>query len=136
MSQPTQAPLNWVSKEERDLGVSVDLAAVDLVRERLAVGYGEARDALKETEGDVVDALALLEGRLARSDGTSGLAGEVLDEVQQVLQKGPVRALRIRLGSHTIKEIPVHLTVMGALLLGVVAVLATKLVIDVSHDDD
>ena len=112
------------------------MAAVDLVRERLAVGYGEARDALKETEGDVVDALALLEGRLARSEGTSGLAGEVLDEVQQVLQKGPVRALRIRLGSHTIKEIPVHLTVMGALLLGVVAVLATKLVIDVSHDDD
>jgi hypothetical protein len=118
--------------------VSADLSKVDLVRERMNVPYDEAQAALEQANGDVVAALAYLE----RSKPTSGAAeiisisAELLDEVQRLLDAGVIRKIRVKLGKRTLREIPVSLTAIGALAVGLLAVLVTQFVIEIERDNE
>jgi hypothetical protein len=118
--------------------VSVDLSKVDLVRERMKVPYDEARAALEQANGDVIAALAHLE----RNKSTTGAAdvisitAELLDEVQRLLEAGVIRKIRVKLGNRTLKEIPVSLTAVGALAIGLLAVLVTRFIIEVERDNE
>jgi Domain of unknown function (DUF4342) len=118
--------------------VSVDLSKVDLVRERMKVSYADAQAALEQANGDVIAALAHLE----RHKPTSGAAdlisvtAELLDEVQSLLEAGVIRKIRVKLGNRTLKEIPVSLTAVGALVIGLLAVLVTHFVIEIERDNE
>jgi hypothetical protein len=118
--------------------VSVDLSKVDLVRERMRVTYDEARTALEQADGDVIAALAHLE-RNKQTSGASdiiAISAELLDEVQRLLDAGVIRKIRVKLGNRTLREIPVSLTAVGALVLGLVAVLVTRFVIELERDNE
>jgi hypothetical protein len=118
--------------------VSVDLSKVDLVRERMKVPYADAQAALEQANGDVIAALAYLE----RHKPTSGAAdfisvtADLLDEVQRLLEAGVIRKIRVKLGNRTLKEIPVNLTAVGALVIGLLAVLVTQFVIEIERDNE
>jgi len=115
--------------------VSVDLASVDLVRERMRCTYEEARNALHAAGGDVVTALASLEKSQSSGVDVAGMAGELMDDVQRLLEAGgAIRKVRVRLGDRVIREVPVELTAIGAVLIGLLAVLATRLTIDIVRD--
>jgi hypothetical protein len=114
--------------------VSVDLSHVDLLRERLHVGYEEARDALEASHGDVVAALARLERTHPPRHDLLAVGGEIMDEVQRLLDRGVIRRIRVKLGRRTLKEIPVSLTAVGALTVGVVAVLISLFAIELDRD--
>jgi hypothetical protein len=58
------------------------LEDVDILRERLDASYGEAREALEASGGDLVGALAYVERR--RAEQASDLASFVRDAVEQV----------------------------------------------------
>ena len=118
--------------------MSVDLSQVDLVRERLHVSYDEARAALEQANGDVVAALAHLE-RSKQTSGASDLisvTADLLDEVQRLLDAGVIRRIRIKLGNRTLREIPVSLTAVGALAVGLLAVLVSRFVIELERDNE
>jgi hypothetical protein len=140
-----------LSKEERDciirpgiLGnglvgeratVSVDLATVDLVRERMRCTYEDARNALQAANGDVVSALANLEKSQSSGVDVAGMTAELLDDVQRLLEAGgAIRKLRVRLGDRVVREVPVEVTAIGAVLIGLLAVLASRLTIDIIRD--
>jgi hypothetical protein len=114
--------------------VPVDLSHVDLLRERLNVGYDEARAALEAANGDVVTALGQLEQARYRRNDVLAVATDVLDEVQRLLDAGVIRRIRVKLGNRTLKEIPVSLTTLGAIAFGILAVLVTHFVIEVDRD--
>jgi hypothetical protein len=114
--------------------LSVDLVDVDLVRERMRCSYEEARDALQGANGNVVDALAGLEKKSAAGDDMLALTAAVMDDVQRLLELGPIEKLRIRLGDRVIREVPVSVTAVGAILIGLLAVLASQLTIDILRD--
>lgn len=114
--------------------MSVDLSHVDLLRERLHVGYDEARVALEACHGDVVAALARLEKNHPPRNDLIAVGGEILDEVQRLLDKGVVRRIRVKLGRRTLKEIPVSLTALGALTVGLAAVLISLFAIELDRD--
>jgi cell division protein ZapA (FtsZ GTPase activity inhibitor) len=118
--------------------VSVDLSKVDLVRERMRVTYDEARAALEQANGDVIAALAHLERSKQTSGATDLIAvtADLLDEVQRLLDAGVIRKIRVKLGNRTLKEIPVSLTAAGALVIGLVAVLVTRFVIELERDNE
>jgi hypothetical protein len=59
---------------------------------------------------------------------------EILDEVQNLLDAGVIRKLRVKLGRRTLKEIPVSPTAVGAILLGLLAVLITRFAIELDRD--
>jgi Domain of unknown function (DUF4342) len=113
--------------------VSVDLVKVDQVRERLGVSYEEAHAALEAAGGDVVAALSRLEASRGASDLLT-VGADLLDEVERLLRAGAIKKVRIRLGNRTLKEIPVSLTAVGAVLIGVIAVLITRFVIELERE--
>jgi hypothetical protein len=114
--------------------VSVDLSHVDLLRERLHVGYDEARVALEASQGDVVAALARLERTNPPRSDMLAVGGEIMDEVQRLLERGVIRKIRVKLGRRTLKEIPVSLTAVGALTVGLMAVLISLFAIELDRD--
>jgi predicted NBD/HSP70 family sugar kinase len=113
--------------------VSVDLGKVDQVRERMGVSYEEASSALNEAGGDVVAALSRLEQTRGPEDLLT-VGADLLDEVERLLRAGAIRKIRVRLGNRTLKEIPVSLTAAGAVLIGVLAVLVTRFVIELERE--
>ena len=113
--------------------MSVDLVKVDQVRERLGVSYEEAHAALEATNGDVVAALSRLEASRGASDLLT-VGADLLDEVERLLRAGAIKKVRIRLGNRTLKEIPVSLTAVGAVLIGFIAVLITRFVIELERE--
>ena|SRR5438874_743147 len=113
--------------------VSVDLGKVDQVRERMGVSYEEASSALNEAGGDVVAALSRLEQTRGPNDLLT-VGADLLDEVERLLRAGAIRKIRVRLGNRTLKEIPVSLTAVGAVLIGVLAVLVTRFVIELERE--
>jgi predicted NBD/HSP70 family sugar kinase len=113
--------------------VSVDLEKVDQVRERMGVSHAEAQAALEASGGDVAAAVAHLEQSRQPSEMIT-VAADLLDEAERLLRAGAIRKIRVRLGNRTLKEIPVSLTAVGAVLVGLLAVLVTQFVIELERE--
>ncbi len=113
--------------------VSVDLGKVDQVRERMGVSFEEARSALDASGGDVVAAITHLEQTKGPADLLT-VGADLLDEVERLLRAGAIKKIRVRLGNRTLKEIPVSLTAVGAVLIGVLAVLVSRFVIELERE--
>jgi len=113
--------------------VSVNLAKIDEIRQRMGVSYEEAHTALEASGGDVVTALTQLEQTKGPSDLLT-VGADLLDEVERLLRAGAIKKVRVRLGNRTLKEIPVSLTAVGAVLIGFVAVLVTRFVIELERE--
>jgi hypothetical protein len=74
---------------------------------------------------------------LEQSRGPSDLltvGADLLDEVERLLRAGAIRKIRVRLGNRTLKVIPVSLTAIGAVLIGLLAVLVTQFVIELERE--
>jgi hypothetical protein len=113
--------------------VSVDLGKVDQVRERMGVSYEEACTALHAAGGDVLAAVTQLEQTKGPADLLT-VGADLLDEVERLLRAGAIRKIRVRLGNRTLKEIPVSLTAVGAVLIGILAVLVSRFVIELERE--
>ena len=98
-----------------------ELHKVDIIRERLGVGYKEAKDALDKAGGDVVAAIVMLEEE--GDDFEENMAArreKLVAQVREILRKGNVTKIKVKKGDRVITEIPATL---GA--LGVVGMLAS-----------
>jgi hypothetical protein len=116
--------------------VSVDLASVDLIRDRMRCTYEEASEALAATGGDVVAALTRVEKSQNTGADLAEISAELVDDVQRLLEAGgAIRSIRVRIGDRVIREIPVSVTAIGAILIGLLAVFATRLTIDIVRDE-
>jgi Domain of unknown function (DUF4342) len=117
--------------------VPVDLASVDLVRDRIqGASYAQAQQALEATNGDVVAALARLEQSQSAGVDLAELTAELMDDVGQLLEAGgAIRTLRVKIGDRVLREVPVTVGAVGAVLIGLLAVLASRLTIDILRDD-
>ena len=98
-----------------------ELHKVDIIRERLGVGYKEAKDALDKAGGDVVAAIVMLEEEGDDFEENMAVRREKLvAQVREILRKGNVTKIKVKKGDRVITEIPATL---GA--LGVVGMLAS-----------
>ena len=115
----------------------VDLASIDLIRDRMeGTSYAQAQEALQATDGDVVGALVRLEQSQNAGLDLAGLTAELMDDVQRLLEAGgAIRKLRVNLGDRVLREVPVTVGAVGAILIGLLAVLASRLTIDIIRDD-
>ena len=63
------------------------------------------------------------------------LGMELFGQVQRITGSSKVRALRIKLGNHVLKEIPVSpLTTVATIVVVALAVLVSTLTIEVDHE--
>ena len=111
------------------------LEQIDLIRERMGVGYAEARDALEAAGGDVIGALAAIDQSQRERDGTRDLQdviGRMMEEVKKaLLDDGVIERVDVKLGDETVKAFPVALAGAGAALLVIISALLAYLRLEI-----
>lgn len=91
-----------------------ELEKIDLLRERLGVTYKEAKDALDQVGGDVVQALINLEGPHQKWDGKVEQKGrELVEYIKEIIKKGNVTKVRLKKGDNVVVEIPATVGAIG-----------------------
>lgn len=111
--------------------MEITLQKIDLIRERTGLNYAEARELLEEANGDVVEALVILDDE---DDGTengmdmdldfdvdTGQMKEMVSEnvfspVKKVFRRGSQSRIRVSNQDGTLMEIPATLGIASAIL--------------------
>lgn len=126
-----------------------ELEKIDIIRNRLGVGYKEAKAALDAAGGDVVQALIRLEEKGQEPGERFQVKGnELLEQVKGLLHKGQSFRIKVKQGDRVVFEIPASvgaLGLVGALasyeiavigILASVAGMANKYTLDVERTAD
>jgi hypothetical protein len=74
-------------------------------------------------------------GRASSSmDAAVGAGADIIDRVQETLQGGRIKRVRIKLGGRTIREIPVQAAAFSAILIALAAAIISQLHVEVDQD--
>ena len=119
------------------------LEKIDLIRERTGVTYKEAKEALDQAGGNVVDALVLLEERTDKGwmDSMGVMGNDVIEKLKKIISKGNVTRIILKRDGEVMLNIPVTAGAIGVVLapfvsiVGVSAALASKASIEIVKDN-
>ncbi|WP_432409292.1 DUF4342 domain-containing protein [Wukongibacter sp. M2B1] len=119
------------------------LEQVDEVRERTGASYQEAKEALEEANGDVLEAIIYLESKAkgGTRNNFSDMGNEVIETLKEIVRKGNVTRIYLRKDGETVMNIPITAGAVGALLFtpaiiaGILAALATGCRLEIVKDD-
>ena len=90
--------------------MEISLEAIDAVRERTGVSYKEAKEALEQAGGSVVDAIVLLEEKsTAKTD-------DVLEKIKAAVKEGNVNKIRVKRDGKVLLTVPVNAGIAGGLV--------------------
>jgi hypothetical protein len=121
--------------------MEISLEKIELVKDRTGVSYKEAKDALEKTEGNVVEAIIMIEDGINGEGETRSKTTELVDQVKEVVRKGNVSKICIKKGDDVVLNLPVTIGILGtvifpwAALVGAVAALGTKCSIEIIKED-
>lgn len=93
------------------------LQKIETIRERLGVSYKEAKEALDQAGGDVVQAIVNLE---ERGTGTETLDKEELGKrflarIRSIIKRGNVTKIKVKKDERVVLEIPATVGALGIL---------------------
>ena len=124
--------------------MEITLEKIELVKDRTGCTYAEAKAALENADGSVVDAIIALEEEFNKEhdkvDGGSLKDSPLFAKMKEIVDKGNVSRILITKGDKTIVNFPVTAGVIGVVLvpwgaiLGIVAALGTQCSIDFVDD--
>jgi len=103
----------------------ITLEKIDIIRDRTGVSYREAKDALEQSNGNVLEALIALDETKDTNwtEEFSVRSGEVIEKVKGLLYEGNVNKISVKSEGRTLVEIPVTFGAIGAMVLPHLAVL-------------
>ncbi len=123
----------------------ITLEKIDIIRERTGVTYAEAKEALENCEGNVVDALIYIEEtEKSTKDSMYTTKDEFVDWLKDLVRKGNVTRIKIRREDRTVLDIPVNAGIAATLTalvwppliaIGILTAVFTKLSIEIIKDD-
>jgi len=124
--------------------MEITLEKIELVKDRTGVTYAEAKAALEEADGSVVDAIIAIEetineGQKGRNFGKKGEA--LFASIKELVKKGNVSRIQVKKDGETILNVPVNAGILGVVIapiasvVGVVAAFGFKCVIEVVRTD-
>ncbi|MDD6191055.1 MAG: DUF4342 domain-containing protein [Firmicutes bacterium] len=110
--------------------MEITLEKIELVKDRTGVTYAEAKKALEDADGSVVDAIIAIEetvnaGSKGRGFGEKGQA--LFASLKELIKKGNVARIQVKRDSEIIINVPVNAGIVGiciAPLASVVAIVA------------
>mgnify|MGYP002861207500 CR=1 FL=1 len=106
--------------------MEITLEKIELVKDRTGVSYREAKDALEKTEGNVVDAIIMIEDNIDDiSAGGDGVVNGVIDNIKACIRKGNASRLVIKKDGEIIMNLPVNVGLIGTVLFPWAAIAAT-----------
>lgn len=139
--------------------MEITLEQVDKVKERTGVSYAEAKEALEATEGNVLDAIILIEKKekenfekgVGAEKSTGGFDSnntETMSELKawfkDLINKGNITRIKVSKDGDTIVDVPVNAgiaaTVIAVIIpqilaFVVVAAVVTKVTIEITKED-
>ncbi|MEG0829162.1 MAG: DUF4342 domain-containing protein [Anaerovoracaceae bacterium] len=123
--------------------MEITLEKIELVKDRTGVSYSEAKEALEEADGSVVDAIINIEETIdhqeAKSFSKQGTA--VIESLKDLIKKGNVAKILVKRDEEVVLQVPVNAGILGAIIapwgvvVGVVAAFGFKCTIEVIKDD-
>ncbi len=98
-----------------------ELEKIDLLRERLGIGYREAREALEQAGGDVLEALVHYEAntREGLQEEPGSWSDRLVARIRSIMRQGNVTRIKVKKDGRTVAEIPATVGALG--ILGVLA---------------
>lgn len=114
--------------------MQIDLEKLDLIRTRLNVSYSEALKALRDSDGDVASALAALDQTPQQEPDLWAETIQAASQIKHLIQEGGIKRLRIKFGDQLVSEMPVALTALGAIAVATLAVVLSKVAIEVDNE--
>jgi hypothetical protein len=123
--------------------MEITLEKIELVKDRTAVSYKEAKEALEATDGNVVDAIIAIEESIDRSATAKviGKSTDILDAIKDQIHKGNVTKIVVSKDGDALLNLPVNATIVGTLLapwaalIGTVVCFGLKYKIELVLDD-
>lgn len=123
----------------------ITLEKIDIIRERTAVSYTEAKEALEISQGNVVDALIYIEqNKKSTMNSVYTTKDEFLDWLKDLVKKGNINRIRIKKDEKVIVDIPVNAGIAATLTvliwppliaIGILTAVVTKVTIEITKDD-
>lgn len=129
----------------------ITLEKIDIIRDRTGASYTEAKEALEQCEGNVVDALVYLEGKEeAKANDKHNMEDfyatkdEFKDWLKETINKGNVTRLKIKKGERVIVDIPVNAGIAAGVFaliwppligIGLLTAVITKITIEITKND-
>lgn len=97
--------------------MEITLKMVDEVIERTNVSYKEAIDALRRSDGDLLEAIIELEANASQNTCCSLVnRQEIIDQLKDWVNEGLIRQIVVRKNNRVILDIPVVAGALGAVL--------------------
>jgi ElaB/YqjD/DUF883 family membrane-anchored ribosome-binding protein len=123
--------------------MEITLKKIELVKDRTGVSYKEAKDALENAGGSVVDAIIAIEENINQKGGKplGASGGAVVEKLKELIKKGNVSKILIKRDGEVVLNLPVNIGILGTVLapipivLGTIAALGAKCDIEVVKDD-
>jgi len=99
--------------------MDISLEKVDIIRDRTGVSYREAKEALEEAEGNIVDALINIEaaGEKKWTETMSVKGSEAVDKLKGMIRSGNVNRIRVKKDDYVILDIPVTAGAISAVAI-------------------
>ena len=124
--------------------MEITLEKIELVKDRTGVTYAEAKAALEEADGSVVDAIIAIEETVNAGEKKKGFGKKVealFDSLEELVKKGNVAKIQVKRDDETILNVPVNAGIVGiviapiASVVAVVAAFGFRCTIEVIKDD-
>nr|WP_298875833.1 DUF4342 domain-containing protein [uncultured Mogibacterium sp.] len=109
--------------------MEITLEKIELVKDRTGVSYREAKSALEEANGSVVDAIILIEEtiKIDDSEGENLYGNELFARLKKTAEKGNMSRIIIKKGEDVLINLPLTVGILGVviapwgMILGLVA---------------
>ena len=101
----------------------VTLEKIDKIVERTGVTFEAARDALNACNGDVVEAIILIQSGQDGKQDKEGKGSEIIATLKEYIRRGNVSRIIVENDGEVVLSIPVTVGVIGAVIAPVIAVI-------------
>ena len=120
----------------------ITLEKIDIVRERTGVSYKEAKEALEQHDGDVIETIIFIEESHGKTwiDTMSSMGNDIVEKLKAVIKKGNVSRIILKKDGEILLNVPITAGAIGIMLyptlslLGIAAALITKSTIEIVKD--
>ncbi|CAH2214094.1 DUF4342 domain-containing protein [Tepidibacter aestuarii] len=101
--------------------MEITLEKIDQIMDRMNVGYEKAKEALENSNGDVIEALVYLEKKEGNVfKGINEKSNEMMEKLKEILKKGNITRVMLEKDGDVLLNMPVTAGAIG-LVLGPIA---------------
>ena len=127
--------------------MNITLEMVDQVIDRTGCSYKQAKEALIETDGDVLEAIVMLETKSEpkaagfKDSKAAEFGSDIIEKLKEAIKKGNVTRVLISKEGKIVMDIPINAGIVGALfftpavIVSIITALATGHSLQIVKDD-